>query len=579
MPNRGKILQRDFILRRNGKKFMSPHFHALGETTSPNVAMAGSEMIEPSAGDATLTTATTMVGSSSAMSNVHGSESGKAQITDASTSTRTHSNSTSQGPHPYNQYQQLPNTRSITPPLVGSAMAPTANTHVFAPSAQIMSSTLAAPQEVTSQGVTVTAPTLLPLPLHGPAAQPIAAHNHLAISLAARNQILPATQVAGPHNLVPVHLQHLLLGPTGAPAIQGHYGGGMVPAPSYRHNLIPLQLQASAAAAPQVQQPLAALQLQQLQPALVTLDPSQQSLLAAGLASTAAPPLSLLLGTQPPPTPSLRSALLAQQLLGPLPQAPPVPVPGSEHGMPTGPALCIQDLIPAITPVFNGVNPNYPGLRVVNSDPPVFAVDNFVSTEECAFLISSACDCFGPAPVVGAGAGEISPSRTSSTCYLAREDLPEYLRKVSVLTGKPVRHCELPQVGRYLPSQQYLQHFDAFDLSTEDGRRFASNGGQRTVTVLVYLNDVDVGGATSFPALGLDVQPRKGTALIFFPATVNGYLDKRALHAALPAVDVKYVSQVWIRQGDYDGLPSKRLGRDRDAAVREAARLNGVTGV
>lgn len=137
--------------------------------------------------------------------------------------------------------------------------------------------------------------------------------------------------------------------------------------------------------------------------------------------------------------------------------------------------------------------------------------------------------------------------------------MPEYLKKVSLLTGKPVEHCELPQVGRYFPSQQYLQHFDAFDLSNEDGRRFASNGGQRTVTVLVYLNNVERGGETAFPALNLEIRPRKGTAIVFFPATVDGLLDKNVLHAAKPAIDTKYVSQVWIRQGNYDGIPSKRI--------------------
>jgi prolyl 4-hydroxylase len=216
-------------------------------------------------------------------------------------------------------------------------------------------------------------------------------------------------------------------------------------------------------------------------------------------------------------------------------------------------------MISPVAPVYNGVNPNYPGLRVLSSSPPVFAVDNFLAPHECDFLIRSSQDCFGPAPVVGKGVGEVSPSRTSSTCYLAREDLPDMMRKVSILTGKPVDHCELPQVGRYFPSQQYLQHYDAFDLSTEDGCRFAANGGQRTITVLIYLNDVHRGGATRFPALNLDVQPRRGMALVFFPATIDGMLDKMALHAALPAVDTKFVSQVWIRQSVYAGQPSKRL--------------------
>ena len=261
--------------------------------------------------------------------------------------------------------------------------------------------------------------------------------------------------------------------------------------------------------------------------------------------------------------------------------------------LPEPPVLTVQDR-PMVSPVYNGVNPHYPGLRMINSNPPIFVVDNFLTHYECDFLIHSAQDSWTPAPVVGKGAGELTPSRTSSTCYLAREDLPDYMRKVAHLTGKPIEHFELPQVGRYLPTQEYLQvrrksgtsmssigvdkvhsggesgansvdstlqHFDAFDLGHEDGRRFAANGGQRVVTVLVYLNDVREGGATKFPTLNLEVKPRKGMALVFFPATTDGFLEKMVLHAALPAVDTKFVSQVWIRQSNYKGQPSKRISQ------------------
>jgi prolyl 4-hydroxylase len=63
---------------------------------------------------------------------------------------------------------------------------------------------------------------------------------------------------------------------------------------------------------------------------------------------------------------------------------------------------------------------------------------------------------------------------------------------------------------RYLAAQEYKPHYDAFDLSTEDGRRFAQNGGQRVATVLIYLNDVPNGGKTAFQKLGLSVTPRWG---------------------------------------------------------------------
>jgi hypothetical protein len=96
-------------------------------------------------------------------------------------------------------------------------------------------------------------------------------------------------------------------------------------------------------------------------------------------------------------------------------------------------------------PVFNGVNCHYPGLQQFHLDPPIFGVYNFLSPLECQFLVDAASDSFCPAPVVGKGAGEVSPTRTSSTCYLAREDLPDLMRKVSILTGKPMEHMELPQ--------------------------------------------------------------------------------------------------------------------------------------
>ena len=273
-------------------------------------------------------------------------------------------------------------------------------------------------------------------------------------------------------------------------------------------------------------------------------------------------------------------------------QHPPNPVPRNmpvlpNYGLPVDPRtgvpfLALQDMlasVPQSVPVYNGINPNYPGARLLTQPelkfggtavPPVYAVDNFLTPDECDFLISCAGEGFSPAPVVGKGLGEVSASRTSSTVYLAREDLPLYMEKVCRLVGKPRDHCELPQVGRYLPSQQYMQHFDAFDLSNEDGQRFAANGGQRVATVLVYLNDVGRGGETNFPALNLAVRPRRGMAVVFFPATVDGLLDRNALHAALPAVDPKFVSQVWIRQDRYDGLPSKRIFPSEDLA-REAA--------
>lgn len=81
--------------------------------------------------------------------------------------------------------------------------------------------------------------------------------------------------------------------------------------------------------------------------------------------------------------------------------------------------------------------------------PPLYVVDDFFSGPECDALMALANNYMIASPVVGAGAGEVNASRTSSSCFLAREDLPTVCTKVMALTGKPIDHLELPQV--YIP--------------------------------------------------------------------------------------------------------------------------------
>ena len=63
------------------------------------------------------------------------------------------------------------------------------------------------------------------------------------------------------------------------------------------------------------------------------------------------------------------------------------------------PTLSVQDR-PLVPPIYNGINPNYPGAQLLHAHPPIYCVHNFLSPAECNFLIHAASDAFGPAPVV-----------------------------------------------------------------------------------------------------------------------------------------------------------------------------------
>jgi hypothetical protein len=113
-------------------------------------------------------------------------------------------------------------------------------------------------------------------------------------------------------------------------------------------------------------------------------------------------------------------------------------------------------------------------------------------------------------------------------------------QKPGVLPAPGSFTLESLQIARYGEGEHFLSHEDAFPRDTAQ-----TNGFQRRATVLMYLNDVAEGGKTSFDWLDVAVQPRKGRAMVFFPAFATSYPDDRTKHAAEDAVDLKWVAQQW----------------------------------
>ena len=73
---------------------------------------------------------------------------------------------------------------------------------------------------------------------------------------------------------------------------------------------------------------------------------------------------------------------------------------------------------------------------------------------------------------------------------------------------------------------------------------FRARTGNRLATFLVYLNDCEMGGATCFKDINIQVKPQKGKALLFFPCYKDGKPDDRTTHAGQVAMDTKWIAQV-----------------------------------
>jgi prolyl 4-hydroxylase len=141
--------------------------------------------------------------------------------------------------------------------------------------------------------------------------------------------------------------------------------------------------------------------------------------------------------------------------------------------------------------------------------------------------------------------------RTSETCDLRSSDpvVAEVERRITALVGINPPHGEPLQGQRYEVGQEFKAHTDYFEPSGADYARYCTVAGQRTWTVMVYLNTVDAGGATRFKAIDKIVQPEMGKLLAWNNLRVNGTPNPSTLHHAMKVrAGTKYVITKWFRE-------------------------------
>ncbi|PAN21208.1 hypothetical protein PAHAL_3G450300 [Panicum hallii] len=209
-----------------------------------------------------------------------------------------------------------------------------------------------------------------------------------------------------------------------------------------------------------------------------------------------------------------------------------------------------------------------PWTEELSSEPRASLFHNFLSKEECDYLISQAKPHMTKSMVADFETGETmeSSARTSSGTFFDRgEDkvIRRIEKRIADYTSIPVENGEGLQVLHYEVGQKFDPHFD----TSENGYN-TKNGGPRQATFLMYLSDVEDGGETVFPSAkakrsspfpfklfakkGLSVKPKMGDALLFWNLKPDGSLDPKSLHGANPVVKGnKWSATKWMHVHEY----------------------------
>jgi prolyl 4-hydroxylase len=191
--------------------------------------------------------------------------------------------------------------------------------------------------------------------------------------------------------------------------------------------------------------------------------------------------------------------------------------------------------------------------------PRIILFGGLLSHDECDQMVKLAEPKLTRSTVVNTVTGnyDVHPDRTSRGGHFQRGENALVKRieaRISDLVGFPVENGEPIQVLHYTPGAEYKPHFDYFDPKLPGNEKVLAMGGQRVATLIMYLNDVEAGGSTVFPEVGIDVLPKKGNAVYFAYTTEDNQLDARSLHGGSPVqAGEKWIATKWIRQRQYGG--------------------------
>jgi prolyl 4-hydroxylase len=198
-------------------------------------------------------------------------------------------------------------------------------------------------------------------------------------------------------------------------------------------------------------------------------------------------------------------------------------------------------------PLLIGAHPRIQ--RVPNRDLTLFIQRNFLTAEECAALVDRIDTQRRPSTIADANGDTYF--RTSETCDLDHSDpfVAAINARLDAFAGIATAHGEPIQGQRYAVGQEFKAHTDYFDPKGADYPQYCSVAGNRTWTLMIYLDAPAAGGATRFTKIGKTVQSETGKLLAWNNRLPDGQPNPASIHHGMKVRSgVKHVITKWYRE-------------------------------
>ena len=188
-------------------------------------------------------------------------------------------------------------------------------------------------------------------------------------------------------------------------------------------------------------------------------------------------------------------------------------------------------------------------------------IPDFLSADDCQALIKMMDADIRPSTVTEGKkkSDSISSNRTSGSCnFDPYHPLIQTLhQRIAHFLNIDMKNGESLQGQVYKPGEFYRGHYDYF-MGTSY-QMHCQSSGNRTHTLMIYLNDDFTGGGTRFIKQDKIISPARGKALTW-ENSKDGELREQTLHEGMEVLEgKKYIITSWWRENEWNANEDARL--------------------
>ncbi|XP_055329767.1 prolyl 4-hydroxylase subunit alpha-3-like [Paramacrobiotus metropolitanus] len=186
-------------------------------------------------------------------------------------------------------------------------------------------------------------------------------------------------------------------------------------------------------------------------------------------------------------------------------------------------------------------------MEIISTKPSVIFIHRFLRDDQADQLVEIGRENVRrPKSTYGATNRTNTAKRRLAKSAALRANTSSFIQQIdrwsAMATDLNSQYAESLQIKNYPVGGALQLHFDVLQQGPLN-----FTAPDRMATLLVYLNDVEHGGATIFPLLDLTVPAVKNGAVLWYNQYKDGIPDGRTLHAGCPVLlGTKWVTIKWL---------------------------------